>query len=68
MLLVLLDVQNVLLDVENIGFDYIDAKDIQVVKDQLTVTDNIICAVICAVLAAAVLVLGLKVFGKKDMK
>ena len=59
---------NVLLDVENIGFDYLDAEDISVVKDSLTASDNIICAAICAVMAAAILFIGLALFKKKDMK
>lgn len=59
---------NVMIDVDNMGFDYIDAKDVQVVKDSLTVSDNIICIVICAAMAALLLAAGLAVFRKKDLK
>jgi hypothetical protein len=58
----------VMIDVDNMGFDYIDAKDVQVVKDSLTVSDNIICIVICAAMAALLLAAGLAVFRKKDLK
>ena len=59
---------NVLLDVDNMGFDYVDAKDISVVKDTLTLSDNIICAVVCVVFTVLLLALGLGVFKKKDLK
>ena len=59
---------NVLMDVDNLGFDYVDAKDITVIKDTLTTSDKILCAGICAAMTVIILVIGLKVFKKKDLK
>ena len=59
---------NVLLDVDNLGFDYLEAEDVTVVKDMMTAQDNILCSAVCAVTAVALLALGLAVFRKKDLK
>ena len=59
---------SVMLDVDNIGFDYVDAKDISVVKDSMTAADNAVCAGICIAATVIALVAGLKIFKKKDLK
>ncbi len=59
---------NVLLDVNNIGFDYVNAEDIQVVKNTLSASECVICVGINIVMTVLLLVLGLKIFKNKDLK
>lgn len=53
--------------IENIGFDYIDGKDVQVVKDVLEMSTVRTAGVSCIVGTVIFLVLGYFVFRKKDM-
>lgn len=59
---------NKLADVGNMTFDYIDGKDVMVIKDTLTMTDSLTCGAVCLAVGILYLIIGYAVFKKRDLK